>query len=370
MKRIINKISFNRSIKPTRDGVGFILLTLAIGTAAINTGNNLLYLILAMMLSMIIISGILSEGCLKEIEVERRFPQHLFASISFPLRVGITNRKRFLSSFSIVLKEAAKLSGPGEASLFRIPPRHTSYTSYTACFEKRGRHILEGFILSTLFPFGFFIKTLKKSSPCEVIVYPRMDKLTESLKEDLSILGTATESKDKGKGATLYNIRDYRTGEDSRSIHWKSSARQSRLMIKEFEKEEERMINLFLANRINVEGPIGEIDMDHFEKGIEITASMANYFLRKDFSVGLFTFDKWIPPGHGIKHLYMILEGLALLDIKDEKNDYQEKGSSDKAYMRLARYNGTNILILPWDYQGPIMIESLFHKILRIGIDA
>lgn len=370
MKGIIKKISFNRSIKLTRDGIGFILLTLAIGTAAINTGNNLLYLILAAMLSMIIISGILSEGCLREIEVERIFPQHLFASMPFPLRVRITNKKRFLSSFSLVVSEIKRISDHGEAHLFRIPPGHTSYTRYTTCFQKRGRHLLEGFILSTLFPFGFFIKSLKRISPCEVIVYPRMDRLTESLKEDLAAIGNIAEEKNKGRGTTIYNIRDYRPGEDSRSIHWKSTARQSRLMVKEFEKEEERTVNLFLVNRVQGGGSISKEDIDRFEKGIEITASLANHFLKKNFSVGLSTFDKWIPPVYGMKHLYKILEELALLDIKDEKDGHPENESTDQAYIRLARYNGANILILPWNYQGLIAMEPFFYKILRIGIDA
>lgn len=370
MKGIIKKISFNRSIKLTRDGIGFILLTLAAGTAAINTGNNLLYLILAAMLSFIIVSGILSEWCLRGIEIERRLPQHIFASIPFSLMVRIINKKRFLSSFSLVVREIATASGPGNAYLFRIPPRHTSHTSYTACFKKRGRQILKGFVLSTLFPFGFFNKSLKRILPGEVIIYPRIDNLTESLKEELFALGNIAESRGKGRGTTLYNIRDYRAGEDSRAIHWKSSARQSKLMIKEFEREEERMINLFLSNKINKKGPVIEADLDLFERGIEITAALANYFLRKNFSVGLFTFDKYILPGLGIKHLYGILEELALLDINNSGKDYPEKESDDNAYMRLTRYNGTNILILPWNYSETISMESLFSKILRVGIDA
>lgn len=370
MRRILKKISINRSIKLTRDGIGFVLITLAAGTAAINTGNNLLYLILAAMLSLIIISGILSEWCLREIDIERRFPQHIFVSTPFPLRVRITNKKRFLSSFSLAVREITRESGPGDAHLFRILPGHTSYASYTACFEKRGMHILEGFILSTLFPFGFIKKSLKKILPCEVIVYPRIDRLTESLKEELSALGNIAESKGKGRGATLYNIRDYRAGEDSRSIHWKSSARQSKLMIKEFEREEEKVVNLFLADKINKKGPVSQADLDRFESGIEITASLANYFLAKNFSVGLFTFDKSIPPEPGMKHLYTILGELALLNINNNKDDYAGIEPADNAYMRLAGYNGANMLILPWDYGETVNSESSFTRIFRVGLDA
>ena len=367
MRGILKKVSFNRSIKPTREGLGFILLTLATGTAAINTGNNLLYLILAAMLSMIIVSGILSEWSLRGIDAARRLPQHIFASKSFPLRIAVTNSKRFLSSFSLVLKEKTKISGQGEVRLFRIPPHYTSYASYDASFERRGRHILEGFIISTLFPFGFFIKSLKRSSSSYVIVYPRIDRLPESIKEELSTTGNISEEKHKGRGSTLYNIRDYRAGEDTRSIHWKSSARQSRLMLKEFEKEEERTINLFLFNSLSGEGPIRNEDMDIFEKGVEITASLASYLLNKHFSIGLFTLDRFTPPSSGTKHLYRILEELALLDIKEAKGRNLKQESIGLIFKRLAQYNGTNILILPWDSGEIAKIETLFHKILRIG---
>ncbi|TLY20952.1 MAG: hypothetical protein E6K66_09515, partial [Nitrospirae bacterium] len=52
-----------RSIRLTSEGTRFLLFTFGIGLAAINTGNNLFYLLLAMMLSLIVISGLLSEHC-------------------------------------------------------------------------------------------------------------------------------------------------------------------------------------------------------------------------------------------------------------------------------------------------------------------
>ncbi|HLF86816.1 MAG TPA: DUF58 domain-containing protein, partial [Nitrospiria bacterium] len=156
----------------------------------------------------------------------------------------------------------------------------------------------------------------------------------------------------------------YRTGEDSRSIHWKSSARQSRLMIKEFEKEKERTINLFLVNRFGTGGSIGKTDPANFERGVELTASLANYFLKKDYPVGLFSFEGHIPDARGEKHLYRILNELALIEIK------HNEGPSDRVFMGPAAHNGTNILILPWDYQDIDRIGLIFSRILRVGIDA
>jgi hypothetical protein len=60
--KIIRFIYRNRSLRFTKEGLSFVLFSLAVGVAAVNTGNNLLYLILAMMLSLIIVSGILSRA--------------------------------------------------------------------------------------------------------------------------------------------------------------------------------------------------------------------------------------------------------------------------------------------------------------------
>src|SRR3989442_12957144 len=69
-----------RSIRLTSEGTRFLLFTFGIGLAAINTGNNLFYLLLAMMLSLIVISGLLSEHCLRRLEFHRHVPDLIMAN--------------------------------------------------------------------------------------------------------------------------------------------------------------------------------------------------------------------------------------------------------------------------------------------------
>src|SRR5262245_1763645 len=63
-----------RRLSFTREGRIIVILSVGVGFAAINTGNNLLYLLLGWLLSFIIASGILSELTLKRLTVERRPP--------------------------------------------------------------------------------------------------------------------------------------------------------------------------------------------------------------------------------------------------------------------------------------------------------
>src|SRR3972149_6506725 len=64
-----------RTIRPTKEGWWFLFATLGLGFAAINTGNNLLYLLLSMLLGTIVVSGILSEQCLKRLRLYLAAPR-------------------------------------------------------------------------------------------------------------------------------------------------------------------------------------------------------------------------------------------------------------------------------------------------------
>src|SRR3989304_3946802 len=94
-----------RRLRFTSEGTGFVIVALAIGVAAINTGNNLLYLILAMMLSMIIISGILSESSLRTVDIRRSLPREAFAGKPFLVKIAALNGKKRLPSISLTFQD-------------------------------------------------------------------------------------------------------------------------------------------------------------------------------------------------------------------------------------------------------------------------
>src|SRR3990172_1019539 len=95
-----------RTIRPTREGWWFMGASFAVGLAATNTGNNLLYLILAMMLSFVAISGILSEQTMRHLRLQRELPRRLFAGVPASFRVSLVNRKRRLPSYAVHLSES------------------------------------------------------------------------------------------------------------------------------------------------------------------------------------------------------------------------------------------------------------------------
>src|SRR5574339_273806 len=96
-----------RSLRLTSEGTRFLLFTIGIGVAAVNTGNNLFYLLLAMMLSIVVISGLLSEQCLRRLDFHRHMPDLLMANQPTSVTLSVTNRSPWLPNFSLRLLDRA-----------------------------------------------------------------------------------------------------------------------------------------------------------------------------------------------------------------------------------------------------------------------
>jgi len=297
------------TIELTREGAVFLILTMVVGMGAVNTGNSLLYLVLALMLSLLITSGILSELTLYKIKLERRLPAHIFADKPFHVELLLRNRKRIIPSFSLTIEDDLTQSG-NSLNFVSIPPGCTSSRIYQHCFPKRGLYRFHGYKISTSYPFGFFIKFKRKPLPAEVIVYPKIQHLN-LLPERYLSRAEGIVLKQKGRGTEIYNLRDYAVGDDSRLIHWKVSARLSRLLVKEFEEEGRRRVCLVMDHSL----PRGfsRDQAEALEEGISIMASLAYHFIMHGLYVQLLTHTDVIPSDVGMHHLYKILRCLALL---------------------------------------------------------
>ncbi len=297
-----------RSLSVTTEGKLFIGILFLIGIAAINTGNNLLYLVLATLLSLIITSGILSESTLRGIRVTRTLPRRVFKGSPAPFKLRVENRKRFFPSFSFNIKEiAADGVKVGPAYVLKLNPMGEAVKTVTCIFEKRGRHELKGLKVYTKFPFGLFIKGKVEPAKDTVLVYPMVKIFKKgAFPESLALKDTGKNTAGKGSGPGLFGLRDYTTEDDSRFIHWRSAAKQSRLLVKEFEREAEKKIVIILDN-------YPTDDAAAFEEMIDDCAAIASHYIEKNYSVGLKTLAGEIKPGAGLDHVYRILGLLAVI---------------------------------------------------------
>lgn len=298
-----------RTIRPTREGWWFIGASLAVGLAATNSGNNLLYLILAMMLSFMAVSGVLSEQTMRHLRLDREMPRRLFAGVPGSFRIRLINGKRRMPSFALHLSEADPVGGRmARHFLLKVPPQGRETWEYSLTFPCRGRHYLPGLRTLTRFPFGLFAKLSRPLLADPVLVYPALRLLAPE--EVPAALDPGWRERDRrGHGASLRNLRPYRPGDDPRLLHWKTSAKAGDLMVKELGDEERPRV------RLVVEDPAPGTPPDLIERNVSYAASVAAHAIRLGSQVDLATADGSTGFGLGEAHLDRMLERLALYGV-------------------------------------------------------
>jgi len=230
-----------RRLKLTREGKYFIGITFGVGFAAINTGNNLLYLLLGMLLSMIVVSGVLSELSLRELTVVRRLPPRAQVARPHLVEIEVFNHKRRVPSYAIEVEDL-RAGQPADKRCFflKISPRSAQVAAYRRTPARRGRDRHVGFRVATRFPFGLFEKSRELTADGDLIIYPAVDpvQLPSNLPGDRmggsSALG-------RGSGDEILSLRPMREGDDPRDIYWRKSVEQ--LIVRERAREVRRDVS-------------------------------------------------------------------------------------------------------------------------------
>jgi uncharacterized protein (DUF58 family) len=296
--------AWRRRLSFTRLGRWYVALTLGIGFAAINTGNNLLFLVLGLLLSSIVISGILSETSLRGVRVERKLPAS--ASVGAPALIGLLarNGKARAPSFGLDLREnGGDVDGHGLVLL--LGPGRAEEISYRFTPRRRGRHRFEQVQVATRAPFGLFEKSRPLSAPGELIVFPRRVAPPAQEPRQLARDGERPARR-AGHGLEMHALRDHRPGEDVRSIHWRTSARAGKLIGVDREQERGRQVCVLLDHR--------RASGEALEAAVERAAALFERELDSGADVSLALCGQTLPAASGEQHRIAGLTLLALVE--------------------------------------------------------
>jgi len=216
-----------RKLKVTREGKYFIGITFGVGFAAINTGNNLLYLLLGMLLSMIVVSGVLSELSLRELTVVRRLPPRAQVARPHLVEIEVFNHKQRIPSYAIEVEDL-RAGQPADKRCFflKISPRSAQVAAYRRTPARRGRDRHVGFRVATRFPFGLFEKSRELNAEGDLIIYPAVDAVVLPSNLPGDRLG-GSSALGRGSGDEILSLRLMREGDDPRDIYWRKSVEQT-----------------------------------------------------------------------------------------------------------------------------------------------
>jgi uncharacterized protein (DUF58 family) len=347
VKRIRDAFSY----EVTKEGVFYIILTVIIGIAALNTGNNLLFLVVAAMLAAVLVSGVASAMNLKDVTLEVMLPGQVFAGRHMLGRIILHVHRRLLPLLSAsvvpprqasqkmrwvwhratfefpkptsarrswirwpdVALERVRVAAPAPNFFDQrvyfpyIPAGESGHADVDFFFPRRGRFVQNGFGLSTRFPFSFLVKTRRIPLTREIIVYPSVEP-TDELFEVLPLITGEFEAHVRGRGYDLYRIREYEPEDSARHVDWKSTAKSGSLKVREFTREDERKMRLIFDNATP-----GSVSPEVYERAVAMAASLAWHF------AGEHTDISFAGNGYsGDPDIYNFLEYLALIEPNNE----------------------------------------------------
>jgi uncharacterized protein (DUF58 family) len=275
----------------------YIAITLLLGFAAVNTGNNLLFLVVSGLLAFMSVTGLAGMINLKRLVPELLAPSEIFAGSATPFRLRLHNEKQRLPSFLIRVECE---NGQG-VTLPVVPHASVVESSVQMTFTRRGLARIGTIRISSPFPVNFFTRFWSFSLDEEFIVYPRlMQGVAAGNGKETRRIGTVNRQ-DRGQDGELERIAGYSGREPLRVIHWKLSARADDLLVKEFGRQSvpplvidpERLAGNTLEERI----------------------SQAAWLVRRSVHerpVGLRLGGRTIPPASGRLHGAALLKELAL----------------------------------------------------------
>ena len=306
----------NRTLALTREGAGFIFLSLAVGVGAINTGNNLLYLILAMCCSFIVVSGILSEITMKKVSLKAKVPAEFYAQDPVPMILNVTNGKRKFPSYSLRLSFTTEYGPPykvdREVYLFHLPHASSVEKTLLLTVQKRGPLKISSCQLSTSFPFGFFLKKKALGLGTECLVFPAIQPVDMPPPNEDSMDGELTIGR---KGEEVFALKEFQPGDALKTVHWKSSAKTGALKVKEFSGEDVQRFTLHLNLRDSQDGL--KVAEDIMEARVQKTASFAHHLIENGHEVSLHCGNEEIPFGNSASHRTRIMRFLARVGLDD-----------------------------------------------------
>lgn len=264
---------------PTGRGVLFLLLASAACAVAVINAGLLTALTAACFSALVISSFLMTLFSFSGIALERKFLHRGVCGDPVPLEITVRNRLPFFrQSFTVTERYDFSVSGKCVMAVPALAPYGKMILNYSVKAEKRGEFMLDKVYLRSGDPFGLFRKTKLFSLPEYLEIQPEIFPLESLYGADVNGGVPDPEGRNQGvsgRGTEFFGVRPYRMGDEVRHIHWKSTASQGRLMVKEFEAAAVDQIVILLDTGRKSVSP--EPLKNNFEFLVSCAASLAHF---------------------------------------------------------------------------------------------
>jgi uncharacterized protein (DUF58 family) len=287
---------FRRQTTICREGWYYLAIIAIVLGGALSKEVNLLLILAGMLLGPLLLNWQAVRTTLGGLKVERKLPLRLCAGDPLSVNLSLVNTRPRLASWAVVVEEQIQHETvAGRNNHQGQPPSRTGVLFpyvragqsrkgvYRGRLCQRGRYRFGPLRVSTRFPFGLFSRTITLGQPETLVVLPRLGRLTQGwAARRLEAFAGADRRGRPGPEGDFYGVRQWRGGDGRRLIHWRSSARLGKLVVRQLERPRTRDVAVVL-DLWQPEGPAAE-RVENVELAVSFAATVLADVCRKSGS--------------------------------------------------------------------------------------
>lgn len=269
----------------TREGLAYIGIMSVMFIGSILGRTNMLMFVFAMMIGPWVLNGWIAFSMLRRTSAKRTLPRRAMAGEMVSVEIEVVNQKWLLSSWLLAARDRvvhARDQFQAAALFVRIPARQSRRGHYFVRFSQRGEYSFGPVELTTHFPLGLIERGLVCPEAGRLIVHPQVGRMTARWRSDLWNATELAEQRQMRAGLfddEFQRIREYRTGDNPKAIHWRTTARRGELMVREFQQTRDR--DLILLVELWQPALPAAADLDRVELAVSFAASVLYENLRQ-----------------------------------------------------------------------------------------
>jgi uncharacterized protein (DUF58 family) len=318
---------------PTREGLTYASVSLALLFAGLYQQVNLILLVFTLTAGPVFASIFGGRSMLRKLIPVRRAPSYVFSGDPLSIEYVVSNGRRWSATLALFLEDSivpVDRTVSGAATLTpkvffaRVGGGERSRVRWVSASPKRGKYRFRDIDLGTRAPFGIVEHRVTIPLAESILVYPRIGELSRRWFQWQRQAMESRNGKRHDRSAQqleYHGLRDYRSGDSPRWIHWRTTARRGELMVKEFEQHNEQDIAILVDPWLPRTKALPE-QRDAVELAISFAATLCLEICRHQ---GRRLVLGWTGPAPGVRQgpasvklLHELLEQLAVLRASGE----------------------------------------------------
>ena len=250
-RRRFSSLRRHRVLIP-REGLVYLVIMIVLFVGSLLGHANMLMLVFAMLAGPFVINGWSAFAMLKSCQLSRSVPRGVLGGGLLAVALVLRDPRLWMSLWMMQVRDTVTGGSEslGPTSLFTcVPPKGRQVGHYTLRLRHRGLYTFGPLHVTSRFPLGLIERGQMFPLADQVLVYPRIGRLTQHAQRQL--LGAEELSSDRRAQVGVFHdefhhLREYRAGDNPRAIHWRTSARRGSLILREYEQNREQQVSVIV----------------------------------------------------------------------------------------------------------------------------